>query len=85
MPELRRPEEEVVVNKNTYIAFRGTSLEERLKEMGVAGGDRDGGDGGYGRRSVFTLIKIELGKRMPMKLGLGLMEKTTIGGDDGVA
>ncbi|KAI3772576.1 hypothetical protein L6452_03765 [Arctium lappa] len=36
MPELgRREEEEAVVEKNTYSAFRGTQLEERLREMGV--------------------------------------------------
>ncbi|KAI3694557.1 hypothetical protein L1987_77524 [Smallanthus sonchifolius] len=35
MPDLGRREEEVVVEKNTYSAFRGTGLEERLKEMGV--------------------------------------------------
>lgn len=35
MPEIgRRPGEEVV-EKNTYSAFRGTRLEERLREMGV--------------------------------------------------
>ncbi|KAA8528916.1 hypothetical protein F0562_033596 [Nyssa sinensis] len=35
MPEIgRRPSDEVV-EKSTYSAFRGTGLEERLKEMGV--------------------------------------------------
>ncbi|KAM0008092.1 putative isochorismatase [Helianthus debilis subsp. tardiflorus] len=35
MPELPRRAEDPVVEKNTYSAFRGTGLEERLKEMGV--------------------------------------------------
>ncbi|KVI12062.1 nicotinamidase 2-like [Cynara cardunculus var. scolymus] len=35
MAELGRREEEVVVEKNTYSAFRGTQLEERLRDMGV--------------------------------------------------
>ncbi|KAL8245187.1 hypothetical protein R6Q59_011445 [Mikania micrantha] len=35
MPELAQREEEIVVEKNTYSGFRGTGLEERLKEMGV--------------------------------------------------
>ncbi|KAL8208550.1 hypothetical protein R6Q57_007962 [Mikania cordata] len=35
MPELERRKEDMVVEKNTYSGFRGTGLEERLKEMGV--------------------------------------------------
>ncbi|XP_023765417.1 nicotinamidase 2 [Lactuca sativa] len=35
MPEIGRREEELVVEKNTYSGFRGTQLEERLKDMGV--------------------------------------------------
>ncbi|KAK1408473.1 hypothetical protein QVD17_40273 [Tagetes erecta] len=35
MPELERREDETVVEKNTYSAFMGTGLEERLKTMGV--------------------------------------------------
>ncbi|KAI3754069.1 hypothetical protein L2E82_26185 [Cichorium intybus] len=35
IPEIGRREEELVVEKNTYIGFRGTQLEERLKGMGV--------------------------------------------------
>ncbi|KAL2252210.1 nicotinamidase 2-like [Sesamum indicum] len=33
--DLHRTEADLVVEKNTYSAFRGTGLEERLKEMGV--------------------------------------------------
>ncbi|KAF5955148.1 hypothetical protein HYC85_008004 [Camellia sinensis] len=35
MPELGRKPGDGVVEKNTYSAFRGTGLEERLREMGV--------------------------------------------------
>lgn len=35
MPEVGRREGETVVGKDTYSAFRGTRLEERLREMGV--------------------------------------------------
>ncbi|CAH1432278.1 unnamed protein product [Lactuca virosa] len=35
MPEIGRREEELVVEKNTYSGFRGTQLEDRLKDMGV--------------------------------------------------
>lgn len=35
MPEMGRREDEMVVRKDTYSAFRGTRLEERLREMGV--------------------------------------------------
>ncbi|XP_061990435.1 nicotinamidase 2-like [Rosa rugosa] len=36
MPELdRRPHQDHVVDKNTYSAFRGTGLEDYLKERGV--------------------------------------------------
>ncbi|KAL4571657.1 hypothetical protein LXL04_018420 [Taraxacum kok-saghyz] len=35
MPEIGRRDEELVVEKNTYSGFRGTQLEERLKDMGV--------------------------------------------------
>ncbi|MFS7943215.1 putative isochorismatase [Helianthus anomalus] len=35
MRDLPRRAEDPVVEKNTYSAFRGTGLEERLKEMGV--------------------------------------------------
>ncbi|KAK3027805.1 hypothetical protein RJ639_041973 [Escallonia herrerae] len=34
MPEMRRRETETMVEKNTYSAFKGTRLEERLAEMG---------------------------------------------------
>ncbi|KAL8105661.1 hypothetical protein AgCh_029458 [Apium graveolens] len=35
MPEMGRRDGEMVVEKDTYSAFRGTRLEERLREMGV--------------------------------------------------
>lgn len=35
MPEVGRRPTDLVVEKNTYSAFRGTGLEERLVEMGV--------------------------------------------------
>ncbi|KAK6141233.1 hypothetical protein DH2020_025030 [Rehmannia glutinosa] len=35
IPDLHRTEADSVILKNTYSAFRGTGLEERLKEMGV--------------------------------------------------
>ncbi|WOH13173.1 hypothetical protein DCAR_0832682 [Daucus carota subsp. sativus] len=35
MPEVGRRDGETVVGKDTYSAFRGTRLEERLREMGV--------------------------------------------------
>ncbi|KAM7487913.1 hypothetical protein LguiB_025397 [Lonicera macranthoides] len=35
MPEVGRRPTDLVVEKNTYSAFRGTGLEERLLEMGV--------------------------------------------------
>ncbi|KAK2998292.1 hypothetical protein RJ639_039449 [Escallonia herrerae] len=35
MPEVGRRETETVVEKNTYSAFKGTRLEERLAEMGA--------------------------------------------------
>ncbi|KAK1380509.1 Isochorismatase domain-containing protein [Heracleum sosnowskyi] len=35
MPEVGRRDGDMVVGKDTYSAFRGTRLEERLKEMGV--------------------------------------------------
>ncbi|KAL6561213.1 Nicotinamidase 2 [Orobanche minor] len=35
IPDLNRTEADSVILKDTYSAFRGTSLEERLKEMGV--------------------------------------------------
>lgn len=35
IPELDRREDDLVVEKNTYSAFRGTNLEEKLINMGV--------------------------------------------------
>lgn len=35
MREIGRKDDEVVIEKNTYSGFKGTGLEERLREMGV--------------------------------------------------